>query len=573
MHFLGVYHKTPFLELKSATDAPYMEKGRDALAAEGIATEPGRMACVSGRIRNLDALAAALELRRPSPGEVLLAAYRRWGEGYAEHIEGPAATVILDRDRDRLLLARDRMGDRPVFYSQGDNFVAFADHPDALLEMGACRPVVDADGLNELFALGPARTPGRTPYRLMRALEPGCLLVAADGKLEIRRYFALTARTHEDDPDRTVRRVREILERAVADISPLHPAVMLSGGLDSSTLTGLMANLHPQIESFSLDYEGNEKNFLENSFQPTQDEPYVNMASEVFGTRHTRVLIAQKHLAEALFEATDARGFPGMADVDSSLLLFARAISQRARSVVSGECADEVFGGYPWFREAASLRPDAFPWSGSVELRAKILKKQVREKLRPALYVRETVAEAIARVNHLPGEGAQDACLRTMQNLCFQFFMANLQERAVQICAHCNLNVLTPFSDERLTEYVYNVPWDMKFLNGEVKGLLRAAAEGVLPGPLLHRKKSPYPKTYSPDYARIISKMTSKMLADKRSPILACIDKEEVERLARSKLSPAQTPWFGQLMTGVQMLAYLLQVNEWMASRKVEIQL
>ena len=262
-----------------------------------------------------------------------------------------------------------------------------------------------------------------------------------------------------------------------------------------------------------------------------------------------------------------------MADVDSSLLLFARAIAPQARFVLSGECGDEVFGGYPWFRDARSLNAEAFPWSGSLELRAGVLKRRVRDKLKIREYVREALAGAVGRVEHLAGESAQDRCLRTMQHMCFEFFMTNLQERAVAMCEHCHLEVLTPFSDERLVQYVYNVPWEMKFLGGREKGLLREAVGPLLPESLRYRKKSPYPKTCNPEYARIVSGMTQRMLAEKTNPLVQLLDVRALEKLAASELSPTDTPWFGQLMAGPQMLAYLWQVNAWMRGRHAEITL
>ena len=364
-----------------------------------------------------------------------------------------------------------------------------------------------------------------------------------------------------------------MLERAVDDIVPLRPASMLSGGIDSTLLTALLRKRMEPVHTFSVDYEGNARHFRGTSFQPERDAPYIELAVARIGCAHTVVELKQAALAQALEEAVDARGFPGMADVDSSLLLFARRMAPQARFVLSGECGDEVFGGYPWFRDAHSLNGEAFPWSGSLELRAGVLRRRVREKLNIHKYVRETLADAVGRVQHLPHEGADGCCLRTMQHMCFEFFMANLQERALAMCEHSHIGVLTPFADERLVQYVYNVPWEMKFMGGREKGLLREAAGTLLPGSLRYRKKSPYPKTCNPAYARIVCGMVQGMLAEKRSPLLQLVDPRALEKLAASGLSPTQTPWFGQLMAGPQMLAYLWQVNAWLAGRHAEVAL
>ena len=575
MELLGIFHKKTFMEARGVCEAPYIEKGGHALSARDAATSGGVMACALGRMRNAAKLAEELGLMREerSLARIVLAAYARWGEDYIEHIEGPVLTAVLDRDADALILCRDRMGERRVFYTAQDGCVAFADHPDMLLEAGCLRPVVDMDGLRELFGLGPARTPGKTPWRGMYALEPGCVLVARGESARVRRYFRLEAREHEDDAAATVETVRMMIERAVDDIAPLRPAAMLSGGIDSTLLTALLRQRMEPVRTFSVDYEGNDHHFRANAFQPARDAPYIALAVERIGCQHTAVELTQASLAQALEEAVDARGFPGMADVDSSLLLFARKIAPQARFALSGECGDEVFGGYPWFRDAHSISGESFPWSGSLELRAGVLKRRVREKLDIREYVRGALSEAISRVEHLPHESAEGRCLRTMQHMCFAFFMANLQERALAMCEHSHLGVLTPFADERLVQYVYNVPWEMKFMGGREKGLLREAAGALLPESLRYRRKSPYPKTCDPAYARIVCGMVQGMLAEKKSPILQLVDARALEKLAASDLSPAQTPWFGQLMAGPQMLAYLWQVNAWLAGRHAEVAL
>lgn len=572
---MGILRRRPHMEISLVSDEPCLECGDYALSAGDAARRGQVLACTAGRMRNAAKLAEELNLspKERTGAQIVLAAYDRWGEEYCTHIEGPIATAVIDVPEDLLILTRDRMGERRLFYALENATAAFADHPDALLEAGVVRPVIDAKGLNELFALGPARTPGTTPWRDMFALEPGCALIVRGEAARITRYFQLEAAEHADDFAATVRTVREMLERAVDEIAPLHPGVMLSGGIDSTLLTAMMRKRSDSVRTFSVDYEDNARYFRGNGFQIERDEPYINLAVERIGTQHRRVVLSQAQLAGALGEALDARGFPGMADVDSSLLLFARGIAPHARRVISGECGDEVFGGYPWFRDARSLREDAFPWSGSLELRESILKRRVRDKLRPRRYVRQTLHDAVERVEHLQGEDAAARCLRTMQHLCFAFFMSNLQERAAAMCARAGVEVFTPLCDERLVQYVYNVPWEMKFHDGREKGLLREAVRDLLPQTLLYRKKSPYPKTCHPEYARLAAQLTLAMLEDRRNPLLAFVDPDALQRLAGSQMSPGEAPWYGQLMAGPQMLAYLWQVNEWMRARKAEVSL
>lgn len=575
MNYLGVYHSNYPRSTRGICDAPCVSKGRMMLCAADTASQGRLLAMACGRIRGRESL--ALRLRRPpdsGTAELILAAYQEWGTEYPKQIEGPVASCVMDVGRDRMVLARDRMGEIPVFYAQTpDGGIVFSDHPDSLLKTASAQPVVDAAGMCELFGLGPARTPGRTPLRDVRALEPGCALIGEDGRGRVEAYFSLRVEPHLDDERETVAHTRALLEAAVDCVAALRPAAMLSGGLDSTALTAMLARRNGVVETFSVDYRDNDEDFRPSAFLPSKDAPYAEMAAKAFGTRHQTVVLDQAALAGALADAVSARGFPGMADVDSSLLLFAAQIARRAPAVVSGECGDEVFGGYPWFREGSHLGADTFPWSGSIALRESILAEPLRARLDLSGYVRAALRAAVEQTGVDCAEGDREGELRRMQLLCFRFFMANLQERAVRMCEPFGLTVLTPLCDERLVQYVFNVPWKMKFLGGMEKGLFRAAVRDLMPRELNERRKSPYPKTCSPIYTEIVRGMTAAMLADRSAPILEWIDAERVRALAESPLDPAQTPWFGQLMAGPQMLAYLLQVNTWMRERNVTVSL
>ena len=572
MNLLAVYHANRLGNACAEEGLTSIRKGRHILSALDSESDGELMASTLGRIRNRAQLSRELGYAATAHAStIVIAAYRRWGAQYPSHLEGPVATVLIDRSADRMIASRDRMGERRLFYCRHGRTAAVSDHPDALIESPYASRVVDENGLNELFALGPARTPGRTPYRDVMALEPGCALVADRSGVSVRRYFHIEAHPHADDVETTVKTVRALLERAVDDVLPLANAVMLSGGLDSTALAALMCERGTRPLAFSVDYENDESEFTGNSFQPERDRAYAAQAAELFASDHKIVLLGHRALLDALGAAVDARGFPGMADVDSSLLLFAREIGAGTGAVVSGECGDEVFLGYPWFAPERLTLENGFPWSGSMELRRVILKRAIYEDIRPERYAREAFAAARETAPQLPGEGEADAVLRTLQTVCFRYFMANLQERALAMCEASSVQVFTPFSDERLVEYVYNVPGEIKFLNGEVKGLLREAVKDLLPEKLLRRKKSPYPKTYSALYTRDVRAGIAAILADETSPVLRVLEPNVLRQLNAAELPPGGLPWFGQLMSGPQMLAYVIQVNEWMKKRRIEI--
>ena len=578
--FLGMFYSKKPRALQGFYDAPYLMMGRHVLCGRGVASDGGAAALAAGWMRNAGELRSRLQAagvtlpRDASLSELLLNAYRLWGKHCVEKIDGPVLCAVVDQDAGQLLLCADRMGEAgPLFYSAQGSCVSFAGHPAPLLEAPGVGRGMDEDGIRELFGLGPARTPGRTPFRDIRALPPGHRLLADGNGFHVERYFRLEALPHGDSPAHTAERVRHLVEQAVEDAARFHPVAMLSGGLDSTVLTALLARrTRSPLRTFSVDYEGNASHFQSGSYQPEEDAPYVEKAVRSIGCTHTRVELKIPALVEALSDAVAARGMPGMADIDSSLLLFSRRIAADARHVVSGECGDEVFGGYPWFHREELIHRDGFPWSGSLALRASILKPRIREKLRLEEYVRRNYLEALARQSLLPGETEADARLRQIQGLCFEYFMANLQERASAMGAAAGLTVLTPYCDDRLVQYVYNVPWAVKSAGGHEKALLRTAMQGLLGDELLWRKKSPYPKTYHPLYTQLVREGIGAILADPASPIRQLIDEEAVARLARGDLSPAETPWFGQLMSGPQMLAYLIQVNQWMLRYRVEVE-
>ena len=574
MNYFGAYHWDVRPQALGICDAPHISKGRIMFSGFETASDAFAMAMVHGNMRNRAALARELgSTPYASQAEVALKAYANWGEDYILHIEGPCMCCIADVKKDRMLVARDRMGETTVFYAFKGQGIVFADHPDMILRSACIEPVVDAGGLCELLGLGPARTPGKTPVKGLLSLEPGCMLVCSASGVEKKCYFELAVHPHEEDEQRTVRHVRELLEESINAVVPRHPGCMLSGGLDSTALTALLSARIGRLETFSVDYRDNEQDFVPNAFRPEMDAPYIQLAVKLLGTRHRSVVLEQDSLAETLETAMRARGFPGMADIDSSLLLFARAISRHTPAVVSGECGDEVFGGYPWFAQGATLTEDRFPWSGSMDLREMILLPKIRERIRMRDYVKNSLHSALDGYDVTEIHEAEEKQLFRMQRLCFDFFMSNLQERAVRMCEFHGLQVITPLCDERLVEYVYNVPWRMKCMGGVEKGLYRAAVQDLLPDKLRMRKKSPYPKTCSAAYTSIIRGRMRALCADAGAPIWQVVDIQRIEKLASSRLDPADTPWFGQLMAGPQMLAYLIQVNTWMKERDIAIEL
>lgn len=511
--------------------------------------------------------------------EVLLVAYIAWGEACLDRLNGIFAFGVWNERDQTLFLARDRLGVKPLFYADlGDCFI-FGSEPKALLAHPRLTPEVDAEGLAEIFALGPARTPGHGVYRHMREVKPGhCVTVSPQG-VRHRQYWRLESRPHTDDLETTAERVRDLLSDAVRRqlVSDVPICALLSGGLDSSAITAFAARALDRegrgpLHTYSIDYVGNTEHFRPSAFQPEPDDPYIRIVSEHFGTCHHPVLIDGGQLAAALTTAVRARDLPGMADIDSSLYLFCREIRKGATVALSGECADEVFGGYPWFHRPDLVALDTFPWSPAPRLRASWLAPWLRERIRPEEYVAQRYRESLAEVPHLPGEPAEERRLREIAYLSLTWFMVTLLNRKDRMSMATGLEVRVPFCDHRLVEYVWNVPWTMKAHGGQAKGLLRKALEGVLPEPVLRRRKSPYPKSHQPEYAEIVRRWLLDILADPTSPLVPLLDVPAVCRMAVAGMD-FDRPWFGQLMTGPQFFAYLIEIDTWLREYKVQLRL
>ena len=513
-----------------------------------------------------------------SDTEVLLTAYMEWGPACVERLNGIYAFAVWDEKKQNLFMARDRFGVKPLFYAQRNSSFLFGSELKALLAHPLVKPEINAEGLAEVFALGPSRTPGSGVFKNVYEIKPGHCLLFNENGVHTSRYWQLESREHNDDLETTAATVRQLLEDAIRRqlVADVPVCTLLSGGLDSSTLTAFAAMVFKEdgrgpLHTFSVDYEGNNTHFKPNHFEPTSDASWINLVSERFGTVHHNVIVSTQDLADALVDATRARDLPGMADIDSSLLLFCREIKKVATVAQSGECADEVFGGYPWYQREDHLSSATFPWLRSIDRRKQVFSGDLLEMIKPEEYITRRYRETIEEVPVLKGEIQQEAHRREMFYLNYMWFMQTLLDRKDRMSMAAGLEVRVPFCDHRLVEYVWNIPWEMKNSGGMEKGILRRALAGVLPEQVLMRKKSPYPKTHNPAYLAIVKDRLTEIINDLSSPLLPLINVKAVEQLTRSEGEVFDNPWFGQLMKGPQLFAFLIQVDTWLREYKVTI--
>lgn len=510
--------------------------------------------------------------------EVVLAAYLAWGPGCAEKLNGIFAFAVDDPLEQRTVLCRDRFGVKPLFYTLREGRLVFASEIKALFEYPGVRPVVGKEGLREIFGLGPARTPGCGVFEGIRELKPGHLAVFDRQGFRELAYFDLEAQPLELSYQQAVEQVRDLLTDAVrrqlkSDV-PL--CTFLSGGLDSSLVTAIAAKslgeLGEKLDTYSFEFEGNSQWFTPSSFQPDRDQDWAERVSTILGTDHTTLLCTSRELADSLKEAVIAKDLPGMADVDGSLLRFCRQVKRRHTVALCGECADEIFGGYPWFHRREMYDGKHFPWSNNLDLRAGLLRPEIRTELDLEGHVSQRLEETLAQVPTLPGESEEQVRARQLSYLNIHWFMSTLLDRKDRCSMVSGLEVRVPYADHRLAQLVYNIPWEYRCRGGEPKALLRDAGAGLLPEEILHRRKSPYPKTHNPSYEALVKEQLLSVLRDRSQPIHKLLSEETVTGLLGQTFDYGR-PWFGQLMAGPQLLAYLLQINFWLSHYQIYIQL
>lgn len=554
-----------------------MENGKQPMISSD--DEQDYIIVYNGELYNTEELRKELknsgfEFSGHSDTEVLLKSYIKWKDRCVEKFNGIFAFAIWEEKSERLFIARDRIGVKPFFYSDIDGEFFFGSEIKAILASKKIKPQIDLNSVCELILIGPGRTQGYGIFKNIKELPPAsCGYYTREG-LKIRKYWYLRDKVHYDNLSQTVEHVKYLVTDSIERqlVSDVPVSTFLSGGLDSSIISSVadryFSERGEKLHTFSVDYIDNDKYFKKSKFQPNSDESFIDiMANYLNGTNH-RVVLDSKDVAKALFEAVDARDLPGMVDVDSSLLLFCREIKKYSTVALSGECADEIFGGYPWYRDETIRMTDGFPWAQSTSYRAGFLNDDIANKINPDEYVYEKYKSTLMDTDIRPGISKTEKRMKEMMRLNLDWFMMTLLDRKDRMSMYSALEVRVPFCDYRIAEYLYNVPWEYKEYNHMEKGLLRKAMEDYLPDEVLYRKKSPYPKTHNPVYLEEVSKMLRNVICDKNSPLLQIVKKDKLQELLQSDNS---VPWYGQLMTTPQTIAYFVQMDYWLRKYDVDL--
>ncbi|UOQ92806.1 asparagine synthase (glutamine-hydrolyzing) [Halobacillus shinanisalinarum] len=539
--------------------------------------------CYNGELYNTDEVREELKstgwtFRSHSDTEVVLVSYMEWGAKCVEHLNGIFAFSVWESRRSKLFIARDRLGVKPLFFSEQKDGLMFASEIKAILAHPSIEASISEEGIHEILALGPSRTPGHGIFDHIHELRPGHCAVWEQGKLKVDRYWNVKSEEHTDTWEETVDRVRELFTDAVERqlVSDVKLGTFLSGGVDSSAITAIAAdhykkNQKGSLQTYSIDYEEQEKFFEKNAFQPDQDGEYIKLISDQNKTSHLTMEAGVEDLISRLERAVELRDLPGMADVDSSLLWFCEKIKSHVTVALSGECADEIFGGYPWFYRKEDRDRNGFPWLRSLAERNQLVRQDLKSEINIERYMLKRYQETIDETPLLDGEDALESKQRQMFYLNMNWFMQTLLERKDRMSMGASLEVRVPFSDHRLVEYAYNIPWKMKHTGDLEKGLLRESLRGILPDKVLFRKKNPYPKTFHPQYTAGVKEWMKEIIADTQSPLFELFERKEIIKLNDSGGTSMDTPWFGQLMAGPQLIAHLCQINHWLKTYHISI--
>ena len=506
-----------------------------------------------------------------SDTEILLKSYITFGTDIFKELNGIFAFAIWDSKKEELVLARDHFGVKPLFYTMFENNLLVASEIKALFAHPQVEKKIDSQGICEMFGIGPAHTLGTTVFKNIFELKPAHFAIFNKSGLHIEEYWKLKSKYQNDSLPETCNKVKYLLNDAITKqlVSDVPLCTFLSGGLDSSIISKFASdycrnnNLAP-LETYSIDYVDNDKNFVKSDFQPNSDNYYIDLMCKKLYNNHHKIVIDTPELADYLKDAVIARDVPGMADIDSSMLLFCKYAKKEMTVSLTGECADEIFGGYPWFFRDDALNSNTFPWSIALDERQNLLNPEISSKVNLKEYVDYRYNESLSKVDILDTDSKETAEKRKISYLTMYWFMQTLLDRSDRMAMYSGFELRVPFCDYRLAQYVWNIPWEMKALKGREKGLLRYICKDFLPDEIVDRKKSPYPKTHNPTYAKKVKDMLTKIMENPNAPINNLLNRKYILEILETDGKAFTRPWFGQLMTGPQLMAYLCQVNMWL---------
>ena len=525
---------------------------------------------LDGELYNGDKLKTQLEelgykFKTNDDAEIILNTYIQYKERSLELFKGAYSFVIYDGYQ--LFMARDKLGLKPLFYSLVNDSLFFGSEIKTLLAINSINRKISKENFIELFSFGPSFNKSHTPFENIFSVEPGEFITFSLRGLRRERYYKIPVKENTFTFEESKKIIKDLLNDAVKNqIKGEKVGALLSGGLDSSIICSLLSK-YQKLQTYCVDYVDNEINFKSNNFQRSRDNDYALIMANYLDTKHHEYKITAKSLADNLFNSMIARDKPAMADIDSSLYCFAKYLNQNENIVFSGECSDEIFGGYPWFYRNDS-NESLFPWIRNIDNRINILNKEY-QNYNYNEYLESEYSNALNDIEYLSNENEENRKWRKLTNLTINYFMPNLVQRNDSQGLSNGLIIRVPFADIDLLEFVYNLPKEYKYQNGTEKYILREAFSDELPLEITTRKKSPYPKTFDPNYFKLVSNNLMERFNDEYSVLNKLFNKNEIIKIIDNPEN--QVPWFGQLMTSPQLIAYLIQFDQWVKYYNIDL--
>ena len=525
----------------------------------------------NGEIYNQKELEERLEqpLEFNSDTLLLLKLLMKFKDGILNDINGIFAFVYTHNEE--VYIVRDMFGVKPLYYTFYDKDIIVSSEIKSILAYTDKR-IVNKEGLCELLGMGPSHSQAKTVFKDIYELKPGHFLKFCKGKkIEDHIYYQLQAMENKLTYEETKTKVRELLDKAIERqmISDVDLSTFLSGGLDSSIISTIVALNKDSLDTYSISYENSE--FKENAFERSRDSDYTHLVSDAIGSNQHDIMIDNKSLVEGLKKAVLIRDVPGMTDIDSSMYFLAKNISQKHKVGLSGECADEIFGGYPWFYEKTK-KLTTFPWIRNLDYKESLLNDKYRKILNLKSYVMNEFDMAIKETPVLKTDSKTTIKQRQLSYINMKYFMTNLLDRKDRLTMAASLEVRVPFCDKDLVEFLYNVPFKYKYRSKVEKKLLRDAYKGTVINEVIDRKKSPYPKSNSKEYHEEVVYLLKKVLEDKNSILFEIFDINKIRDIMNSD-EELEVPWYGQLMRKTAFLAYLYQIDYWFKTYKIKLEI
>ncbi len=518
----------------------------------------GVVVCYGGEVYNYQEIREALlksgrRFRTNSDTEVVGLAYLEWGLDAFRRFRGMFAIALWDEQAGSLVLCRDQLGIKPLYFRTTSKSIVFASELRGLIS-GQRHVEIDLEGACEILGLWPYRSPKSGTLRGIEELEPGTLMVVNSREKRFVQYWKLTQRDHSERIQETAEHVRALLELSVREqlTSDVPLTILLSGGVDSSAVAALAAahwHRRDNLKAYTLELPESATEFVPSEFRPELDAPFAKHMAEHIGIEMIRVSLTDHDVISGESTTTIARDMPDNGDLDTTLNALFACVAADFKVCLTGEGADEVFGGYPWAVSDRERPLTDFPWLESLCFPTDFIARPLREQVREFQASAFATAVASAPIDHRE-LSPLEAHERLSAYLDIAWFLPGQLERMDRISMWNGVEARVPFCTPETAEYCWNIPRRQKRYGGIEKGLLRLALGDVLPNRIRYRRKTSYPTANGSKYEAHLRTAVAFMLEDKFWPLIELIEPEVIRDVLEGRRHPpASRPsiWLGQL--------------------------